>query len=174
MKNLPAVVFVLCSSHKRVTRAQEYTVISSETGIVPTSAPAEVSCEFTNQWTSERHPRAYPPAARARWSPMILASHSSDYTMWADGELASPAIQALAEVSLLLIPCTNLTAYLVIKYSFAIAWSDKIDVPPLTSLQTGNQLPLLEELEDSATVAGQTKRDRHASHCNSNRRLLTR
>lgn len=111
MKSLPCAVFFLCCTHRRVTRAQEYTVISLETGIVPISAPVEVSCVFTNQWTSQRHPLAYPPAARARWSSMILASHSSDYTMWANGDIASPAIQTLAEVGLLLILCTELTVY---------------------------------------------------------------
>lgn len=101
MKNLSSVALVWCFTHRKVTEAQGYTVISTEPSTIPASQTVEVSCEFTNQWTAERHPLAYPPGAR--WLGLVLASHSLDYTMWADGELASPTIQAVAEVGLLLL-----------------------------------------------------------------------
>lgn len=94
MKTLSCFALVLCA-HK-VTDAQ-YTVITEVASSVPSSENVELSCEFTNQWTAERHPKNY-PSANAHWSPMIFASHSADYTMWADGELASPAMKIVAEV----------------------------------------------------------------------------
>lgn len=86
----------------RQVSSQGYTVVNAVAGTIPSTQNVELSCEFTNQWTAERHPLAY-PTANAHWSPMILASHSSDYTMWADGQLASPSMQIVAEVRLVIL-----------------------------------------------------------------------
>lgn len=99
MKSWPCFALVLCA-HK--VTAQGYTVISAVAGTTSASENVELSCVFTNQWTEERHPLAY-PVANAHWSPMIIASHSSDYTMWSEGELASPGMQIVAEVGSLLV-----------------------------------------------------------------------
>lgn len=90
--------FALIFGAHEVTDAQQYSVISATASSVPASETVELTCEFTNKWLEETHPLAY-PTANAHWSPMIIASHSSDYTMWADGDLASPAMQIVAEVS---------------------------------------------------------------------------
>ena len=94
---MKSLLFSLCVS--RVVNAQQYTVVSVAASDIPSSQTVELSCEFTNQWTIERHPLAY-PSANAHWSPPVMASHSFDYTMWAEGSLASEAMQIVAEVGI--------------------------------------------------------------------------
>jgi hypothetical protein len=79
------------------TNAQNYNVISTEASDVALTVPVEYSCVFRNLWTSARHPVAYPDDAH--WSPMVLVAHSQAYTMWEEGQLASPGVETVAEVS---------------------------------------------------------------------------
>jgi hypothetical protein len=64
---------------------------------VPLTESVQFSCLFKNLWTSGRHPVAYPKYAH--WSPPVLVAHSQDYTMWREGQTASPGVENVAEVS---------------------------------------------------------------------------
>lgn len=77
--------------------APKWTVISSTTSSVPSSEKVELSCVFANEWSAVNHPIDY-PSSNAHWSPMLLAAHSKDYQMWAEGVLASPGVVSVAEV----------------------------------------------------------------------------
>ena len=77
--------------------AQNYNLMSSETSDVPLTDYVQYSCLFKNLWTSTRHPVAYP--SFARWSPIVLVAHSEEYTLWEEGQLASPGVENVAEVS---------------------------------------------------------------------------
>lgn len=74
-----------------------YNVLSTQPSTTASSQAVGFSCNFTNQWTKERHPSDYPTGA-AKWSPMVLASHSSAYQMWGNGQLASVGVKSLAMV----------------------------------------------------------------------------
>eukprot|EP00118_Oscarella_pearsei_P028721 m.2766 g.2766 ORF g.2766 m.2766 type:complete len:479 (+) comp8890_c0_seq1:102-1538(+) len=50
---------------------------------------------FQGMWTMESHPTDFP--ATAAFSPLVVASHNMDYTMWAPGGMSSPGVQAVAE-----------------------------------------------------------------------------
>jgi len=64
---------------------------------IPASQPVEVSCVFENAWIEATHPLDY-PSGSAHWSPMVLASHSSAFEMWAPQQMASAGVQLVAEV----------------------------------------------------------------------------
>ena len=72
-------------------------IVSSKTGTVHSSDDVFISCEFSSLWTKERHPDDYP--SNAHFSPLVFASHSEKYQMWANGALASPGVKEVAEVS---------------------------------------------------------------------------
>jgi hypothetical protein len=77
--------------------AQNYNLISSEASDVPLAENVQYSCLLTNLWTSARHPVAYPKFAH--WNPIVLVAHSQGYTMWREGQTASPGVENVAEVS---------------------------------------------------------------------------
>jgi hypothetical protein len=71
--------------------------IKTVPGNTPTAINVKVTCAFLNQWTAARHPNDYP--AESLWSPMVMASHSSEYQMWGfPGVLASDGVKLIAEV----------------------------------------------------------------------------
>lgn len=80
------------------TSGQRWNVISATPGSIPSSETVELSCVFDNDWSAATHPIDY-PGTDAHWSPMVLASHSSSFTMWASGGTASPGVISVAEVS---------------------------------------------------------------------------
>jgi hypothetical protein len=90
-------LLVLLACRLSGTKAQNYNLISTEASDVALTESVEYSCVFTNLWTSARHPVAYPSGAH--WSPMVLVAHSQAYTMWEEGQLASPGVETVAEVS---------------------------------------------------------------------------
>jgi hypothetical protein len=90
-------VLLLLACHLSGTKAQNYNLISTEPSDVALTESVEYSCVFRNLWTSARHPVAYPSGAH--WSPMVLVAHSQAYTMWEEGQLASPGVENVAEVS---------------------------------------------------------------------------
>ena len=57
---------------------------------------ADYSCKFANSWSAARHPNLYPNDGSAHWSPPVVATHNANYTMWADGGLASPGVERVA------------------------------------------------------------------------------
>lgn len=74
-----------------------FNVVSVVPGSAPTAKDAEMTCAFENQWTSERHPNDYPIGAE--WSPIILASHNTQYQMWGEpGVTASDGVKEFTEV----------------------------------------------------------------------------
>lgn len=64
-------------------------------GSTSVQVPVSYNCEFINQWTSERHPAKFPNGDH--WSPMLIASHSKGYTMWAEGSMATSGVESVAE-----------------------------------------------------------------------------
>lgn len=58
-----------------------YTVLSTQPSNTASSQAVGFNCSIVNQWTEERHPKDYPTGV-AKWSPMVVASHSSAYQMW--------------------------------------------------------------------------------------------
>jgi hypothetical protein len=90
-------LFLLLARRLSGTNAQNYNVISTKASDIALTVPVEYSCVFRNLWTSARHPVAYPNDAH--WSPMVLVAHSQAYTMWEEGQLASPGVETVAEVS---------------------------------------------------------------------------
>jgi steroid 5-alpha reductase family enzyme len=92
-----SLLLVLLACLLSGAKAQNYNLMSSETSDVPLTDSVQYSCLFKNLWTSTRHPVTYP--SFAHWSPIVLVAHSEDYTMWEEGELASPGVENVAEVS---------------------------------------------------------------------------
>ena len=73
-----------------------YTIVSSGTSNLQTTKDALYSCTFINKWTPQRHPASYP--SDAHWSRPIVFAHSAAYQLWEDGQLASQAVENVAEV----------------------------------------------------------------------------
>jgi len=65
-------------------------------GTIPIYESVRYTCQFINRWTSERHPNLYPNSAH--WSPMVIASHSDDYSMWSSGSQATKGVENVAEI----------------------------------------------------------------------------
>jgi len=64
-------------------------------GSASVQVPVSYNCEFINAWTKERHPANFPNGDH--WSPMLIASHSKGYTMWAQGAKATAGVESVAE-----------------------------------------------------------------------------
>lgn len=77
--------------------AQSFQVVSTATSTIPTSMEVTFTCTFQNNWSSVNHPRLY-PTSTAHWSPPVLATHNSGYSMWLPGGLASPGVESVAEI----------------------------------------------------------------------------
>ena len=92
------VTLVFSIIHPSTIVLGQQVVSDRETSRLPVTEEAEYSCRFINHWSSVDHPNLYPDDA-AHWSPPVIAAHRPDYEMWAPGELASPGIERVAEVS---------------------------------------------------------------------------
>jgi len=60
----------------------------------------QYDCVFENLWNKQNHPYQFPDLQSnsiVHWSKQILVSHNEDYTLWKEGEMATEAIQKLAE-----------------------------------------------------------------------------
>jgi len=60
----------------------------------------QYGCVFENLWNRQNHPYRFPDLQSnsiVHWSKQILVSHNEDYTLWKEGEMATEAIQKLAE-----------------------------------------------------------------------------
>ena len=67
---------------------------------VPATQSVAYTCVLTNLWSGATHPIDYSNISGvAHWSPPVLAAHSNNYELWAPGRLASPGVEAVAEVS---------------------------------------------------------------------------
>ena len=71
-------------------------IINALSSEVPVTSSVRYACAFDNNWSGTNHPVGYP--ANAHWSPPVIASHSSDFSMWKPGELASEGVVTVAEV----------------------------------------------------------------------------
>ena len=56
---------------------------------------AEYELSFVAMWSNDTHPNAFPMGGH--FSPWIGASHNMNYTMWAEGMLASQGVEDVAE-----------------------------------------------------------------------------
>jgi len=77
-------------------------ITKKEVSMVPETEDVFYTCTFLNNWSGTNHPNMYPSGGRpngAHWSPVILASHSMDYTMFEVGGMSSPGVKLVAEVS---------------------------------------------------------------------------
>src|SRR5438552_17457203 len=79
------VAVVGCSSAKHPTAV-----------VVARDSVAVYTVTFAATWSAASHPAAFPSAAH--FSGLIGATHSDRVTFWHPGELASPGIQAMAEL----------------------------------------------------------------------------
>jgi hypothetical protein len=77
--------------------ASGFIVSSTTDSMVPSSETVDYVCQMTNMWSSANHPINYPTSS-AHWSPPVLAAHSSAYTMWESGGMASTGIENMAEL----------------------------------------------------------------------------
>jgi len=59
------------------------------------SGSANYDCIFTNLWTKSRHPNDYP--SDAHWSPAVIISHDSVYSMFKEGEKSTEGFKIVAE-----------------------------------------------------------------------------
>jgi hypothetical protein len=62
---------------------------------VPADTDVSYSYKFIIKWSESTHPVDFP--FDAHWSPMILALHSAEYSMWKQGVSATPGVQLVAE-----------------------------------------------------------------------------
>ena len=58
------------------------------------TATYRVTLEAT--WSAQTHPDGFPP--NPHFSPLVGAIHNADVHLWASGEMASPGIEAMAEI----------------------------------------------------------------------------
>lgn len=73
-----------------------YSIVSRAISNLETTQDAIYSCTFINKWTPQRHPANYP--SDAHWTPPIVFAHNAAYQLWDDGQLASQAVEKIAEV----------------------------------------------------------------------------
>jgi len=59
------------------------------------TTPVTYRCEFTSLWTATDHPNDFP--SNHHWSPMVLVSHSNEYSMWSEGIDATNGVRLVAE-----------------------------------------------------------------------------
>ena len=52
--------------------------------------------EFHGDWTAANHPKTDLPS-NAMFSPLVVAGHNMDYSMWSPGMLVSPGVEKVAE-----------------------------------------------------------------------------
>src|SRR5882672_2654754 len=64
--------------------------------VVPRDSVARYTVTFTSTWSATTHPVDFPIGAH--FSGLIGATHSHQVVFWRDGQLASPGIQAMAEL----------------------------------------------------------------------------
>jgi len=75
----------------------EYVNLFSAASDIDSSSSGSVSydCIFTNLWTKSRHPSDYPNDAH--WSPPVVVSHNSEYTLFEEGEASTEGLESVAE-----------------------------------------------------------------------------
>src|SRR5262245_12357757 len=66
------------------------------TAPAPPDSVASYAVTFKSTWSAATHPVAFP--ASAHFPGLIGATHAARVHFWRDGELASPGIQAMAEL----------------------------------------------------------------------------
>lgn len=64
--------------------------------VIPRDSVASYTVTFTSTWSAATHPVDFP--ASAHYSGLIGATHSDQVVFWRGGQLASPGIQAMAEL----------------------------------------------------------------------------
>lgn len=90
-----AVVLVACAGGMEVA-ALEGSARAAQA--VQCQAPEETAAyrvTFTATWSAATHPEGFP--TDAHFSDLIGATHSADWTMWAEGGVASEGIEQMAE-----------------------------------------------------------------------------
>jgi hypothetical protein len=66
--------------------------------VVPPDSVARYTVTFTATWSATTHPQDFPTGAH--FSGLIGATHATGAAFWRAGQLASPGIQAMAELGL--------------------------------------------------------------------------
>jgi len=75
--------------------ADPFSVTSTSDSTIDSSESVSYSCTFENQWSASNHPNQYP--SNAHWSPPVLATHGTSYSMWEQGGMASAGVELVAE-----------------------------------------------------------------------------
>jgi hypothetical protein len=63
---------------------------------IPRDSVASYTVTFTSTWSAATHPVDFPTSAH--FSGLIGATHSDQVVFWREGQLASPGVQAMAEL----------------------------------------------------------------------------
>lgn len=76
--------------------------MAGDTAMASTLEPARYQVVFSSRWTEKDHPLDYPGPqfaglSVAHFSPIIGASHSDGYALFAEGSMPSPGLEALSE-----------------------------------------------------------------------------
>lgn len=89
-----------CSEKKEIIKeVTPEVIVRKVAGTTPVGTPISYTCTFYSEWTAATHPIDYP--SNAHWSPMFMASHSKDYSIWDSGAKATAGVQSVAEVCML-------------------------------------------------------------------------
>jgi len=77
--------------------SDNFVVVSQKSSNLASTVPALYGCTLTNKWTSDRHPNNY-PEGKAKWVEPVLVSHTSEYSLFKVGEMASGGVKQMATV----------------------------------------------------------------------------
>jgi len=73
-------------------------VLRKTVSYVPSSQNVKYGCIFENLFNKERHPDSFPSNNLViHWTKPLITSHDISYSMWKEGELASPAVEKVTE-----------------------------------------------------------------------------
>lgn len=81
------------------------------------SAQTTYSVRFDAEWSASTHPTSFPPGPHM--SPLIGATHSASYSMWAPGTTARNGMEMMAETG----ATTSLAAEVTARIEFGAAYS---------------------------------------------------
>jgi hypothetical protein len=93
---LPTARFVCGIVTPPEPAAQPLEVVEAVASEIPTTEPVQYECTASLAWSGATHPVDYP--ANAHFSPIVMASHNSDFSLWGNGVLATTGVKTIAEV----------------------------------------------------------------------------
>lgn len=92
-------VLISIATIVRLAKGQDsfnFETIRHEPSTMNKNQPATFDATFDNLWIEDNHPYRYPNGSE-HWSPFVYATHSSGYTLWGNGGMASPGVELISE-----------------------------------------------------------------------------